>query len=171
MNCHWTTAILAATTLLSGCAFEDKPVVVESVGPPAFPSANGGPKGVLMVYSAYDPDTEFSDVPLLREYTDFKILSEDGKPLQTVRNNDGSVVERPVRVELPAGRYRIMGRAKGYKRVTVPVVILADQLTEIHLEGGAAWPHNAALLQSDPVRLPNGEIVGWRANKAIGSKP
>ena len=171
MKSHRTAAILAGTTLISGCAFHDQPVVVDSVGPPTLQPANGGPKGVLMVYSAYDPEVEFSDIPLLRQYTDYKIFSEEGNLLQSVRNNDGAVVENPERVELPTGRYRIMSRAKGYKNVTVPVVILADQLTEVHLEGGTSWQENATLLQSNPVRLPNGEIVGWRANKSMGSKP
>lgn len=162
---------LAGAALASGCAFHQHAVVLDTVGPPSLQSATADPKGALAVYTAYDPNADFNDLPYLRQYTDYRILSEDGKVLQAVRNNNGSVVEDPQKVELPVGKYRVIARANGYGTVTVPVVILAGRLTTVHLEGSASWPDNAALLKSNPVRLPHGEIAGWRADTEVISKP
>jgi hypothetical protein len=153
-----------AILVMAGCAFHEHPVVLGTVGPAAAQPSFAGPKGTLVVYSAYDPNAEFNDLPYLRRYTDYKVLAESGKLLETIHNNKADLVEGPQNVELPAGKYRIVARANGYRTVIVPVVIMADQLTTVHLEGGASWPDNPALVESHPVRLPNGEIVGWRAN-------
>jgi len=39
-----------------------------------------------------------------------------------------ALIEQPTQVELLVGEYRVMAWAKGYRTVTVPVVILRDQL-------------------------------------------
>lgn len=166
-----TVAFIAGAALGSGCAFHEQAVVLETVGPPSCLSEDAGPKGSLVVYSAYDSDADYSELSYLRPYTNYRILSEQGKLLETVHNSNGSVVEGPRKVELPVGKYRVVARAKGYKTVTVPVVILADQVTTVHLEGSPAWPDSAALLESNPVRLPGGEIAGWRAHTETLSKP
>ena len=162
---------LAGAALVSGCASHERSVVLDPVGPASLQPAAVGPKGTLLVYTAYDPNADFNELPYLRQYTDYSLLSEQGKLLQVVHNSSGSVVEGPQKVELPPGKYRVIARANGYRHVTVPVVILADQLTTVHLEGSASWPDNAALLQSNPVRLPDGEIAGWRANTEALSPP
>ncbi len=162
---------LTGAALVSGCAFHERSVALDSVGPSTLQPASAGPKGALVVYSAFDPNAEFNDIPYLRQYTDYKILSEEGRLVQIVHNNSGSVAEGPETVELPVGAYRVIARANAYKTVTVPVAILADRLTTVHLDGSASWPNNAALLQSNPVRLPDGEIAGWRANAETLSKP
>ncbi len=172
MKTRLAAVFFAGAVLLSGCATHQPSVVLAPVGPSPPQPAPGGPKGTLVVYSAYDPNSDFNDTEYLRQYTDYRILSEEGKLLQTVHNSNGFVVEGPAEVELPAGKYRIIAQANGYKKnVIVPVVVLADRLTTVHLEGEAAWPANAALLQSNPVRLPNGEIVGWPASTEVVSKP
>ena len=61
---------------------------------------------------------------------------------------------------LPAGQYRITARANGYGYVTVPVVIAANRNTIVHLETDS--PNSAAFNQTNAVRLPGGEIVGWK---------
>jgi hypothetical protein len=62
-----------------------------------------------------------------------------------------------------------VAQANGYGTVPVPVVIRADQVTTVHLEGGASWPNNAALVGSNPVRLPDGKS---QAGEPIqGSQP
>ena len=43
-----------------------------------------------------------------------------------------------------------------------PVVVEAGRQTSVHLEGGIYWPADVA--QSNPVRLPDGRIIGWRAD-------
>jgi len=51
----------------------------------------------------------------------------------------------------------------GYGTVTVPVTIKPNRLTTVHLEGGTWWPSRSPIFESEPVRLPDGQIVGWRA--------
>ena len=59
--------------------------------------------------------------------------------------------------------------------VTVPVTVVAGEETVVHLEGGGRWPNPQVFNQSNAVRLPNGEVVGWktrwRCNKACGVRP
>jgi hypothetical protein len=69
------------------------------------------------------------------------------------------------------GPYRVAARANGYGEVIVPVVIRANQVTTVHLEGSPAWPNGRELTKSDPVRLPDGEMAGWRARSDTSSKP
>jgi hypothetical protein len=47
--------------------------------------------------------------------------------------------------------------------VTVPIIIVAQQNTILHLEGGGSWPDESAFNQTNAVRLPDGIIVGWKA--------
>jgi hypothetical protein len=70
-------------------------------------------------------------------------------------------------VELPAGTYRIIAQANGYGFVTVPVTVVAGHETILHLEGGDRWPNPRAFNQSNAVRLPDGEVVGWKSAVAM----
>lgn len=157
-------AVVAATALLSSCASHGPALVLEPVGPAPFPSAIAGSTGTLMVFSAFEQGADFNSQLYRRHYTDYLILSADGKPLQTVRNDSGTLMEAPKRVQLPVGTYRVVARANGYGKVTVPVVIRADQATTVHLEGSPSWPNRRQLAGSNPVRLPDGEIAGWPAS-------
>lgn len=65
----------------------------------------------------------------------------------------------------------VVARANGYGVVTAPVSIRADQVTTVHLEGGSSWQNPSQLSQSNPVRLPDGAIAGWRASLDSSSKP
>ena len=107
---------------------------------------------------------DFNDLPYLRHYTDYKITCQDGKPVQTVHNDNRTPLEVPKRVQLPTGAYCVVARANGYGVVTVPVIIRANQVTTVHLEGSPSWQNRSQLSQSNPVRLPGGEIAGWRAD-------
>jgi hypothetical protein len=42
-------------------------------------------------------------------------------------------------------------------------MIVAQQNTILHLEGGGSWPDESAFNQTNAVRLPDGLIVGWKA--------
>ena len=102
--------------------------------------------------------------PYRRRYTDYRIFNADGKDLvQVVENNHDTLLNSPPPVALPPGSYRVVARANGYGSVTVPVVIKPAQLTTVHLEGSVWWPRGSPIFNSDPVRLPKGEIAGWRA--------
>ncbi len=63
----------------------------------------------------------------------------------------------------PAGTYRVLARANGYGLAPVPVAIRPGQVTTLHLEGSVWWPVKSPIFNSNPVRLPGGEIIGWRA--------
>jgi hypothetical protein len=163
--------LLAAATFLSGCASKGTALVLEPVGPPPLATAGKGSSGTLMVYSAYEQGAEFNSPYYRRQYSDYTILSADGRLLQAVHNDSGTLTEAPKRVQLPLDTYRIVARANSYGEVVVPVVIRANQVTTVHLEGSPAWPNGRELAKSNPVCLPDGEIAGWRASTGSSSKP
>jgi hypothetical protein len=163
MKALFVASLLSATALVAGCASQKPALVLDPVGPPAMSPTPGTARGWLVVFSALDPHAHFSSLPYDVFYTDYTILSQDGKLLQKVPNNPNSSLPGPTKVELAAGTYRVMARANGYGTVTVPVVVAAHQTTTLHLEGAGGWRNRAALAQTNPVRLPDGRIVGWRA--------
>lgn len=117
-----------------------------------------------MVFSAYDVHApSMGDFDDIQRHTDYKVFSEAGKLLEVVHNHPIRSGEEPAQVDLPPGTYRVVANANGYGLVTVPVVIKANQVTTVHLEGGGSWPNEAAFTQANSVRLPDGQIVGWRA--------
>jgi hypothetical protein len=156
--------IVGAAALLPSCASHGPELVLDPVGPAPSTSAPAAHTGTLMVFSAFEQGADFNSQLYRRHYTDYRILSADSRPLETVRNDCGTLVEAPKRVQLPAGTYRVVARANGYGEVTVPVVIRADRVTTVHLEGGPSWPNRRQLAGANPVRLPDGEIAGWRAS-------
>jgi hypothetical protein len=164
-------SVVAGSALLWGCASHAPELVLDPVGPPPFASAGVGSTGMLMVYSAFEQGAEFNSPYYRRQYTDYKILSADGKLLQAVHTDNGTLIEAPKRVQLPVGPYRVAARANAYGEVIVPVVICANQVTRVHLEGSPAWPNGREIAKSNPVRLPDGEIAGWRASTTNPSKP
>jgi hypothetical protein len=164
-------SFLIAAALAAGCVSQQQRLVLDPIGPPDPQSAGAGSNGTLMVFSAFDPHADFNDLPYLRHYTDYKITCQNGKFVQTVHNASGTLLEGPKRVLLPVGAYSVVARANGYGVVTVPVIIRADQVTTVHLEGGSSWQNSSQLGQSNPVRLPDGGIAGWRAPSADTAKP
>jgi len=164
MRIVYTCLLLAQIGLISGCAGDGHPLVLDPVGPRPLQPVVVNSNGSLVVYSAFDVLADFNSVdPERRRHTDYRILSEDGRLLQKVNNDTRTILEGPVAVALPAGNYRVVARAQGYKLVTVPVVIAANRVTTVHLEGGDSWPNKAAFNGTNAVRLPDGRIVGWRA--------
>ena len=138
MRTYIARALLVGAGLLSGCASDNRGLVFEPVGPSAFQPATANPGGSLVVFSAFDPTAHFNGLPYHHYHTDYKILSEEGKLLQKVHNDSGTVVEGPVAVSLPPGRYRVVARSNGYGTVTMPVIIEAHQTTTVHLEAGGS---------------------------------
>jgi len=151
--------------LLAGCASSQQGLTLAPVGPASTQAAPVvSENGSLVVYSAYDvTPANQGDYEHRRHYTDYKILNQDGSLLKVVHNDSGSVVREAARVDLPPGSYKVVARANGYGKVTVPVVIEQNQLTTVHLEGGGSWQNEAARSSDQVVRLPDGTIVGWRA--------
>jgi len=165
MKTRYTLIILSATTLLSGCASAQHGLTLGPVGPPSIQStAVDNQDGTLVVFSAYDVTAAGTgDYEHRHHYSDYKILTQDGKLLQNVHNDSNTVLREATRVKLPAGTYRVVAHANGYGVVTVPVAIEKNEVTTVHLEGGGSWENDAAQNQANVVRLPDGRIVGWRA--------
>ena len=158
--------LIVAGALLSGCATGRNGLALDTVGPPLSQptAAISSTNGTLVVYSAFEVNADFnSRDPYRPEYSDYRIFTIGGKLLQRVHNNSGTILQDPVPVELSAGKYRVIARANGYGYVTVPIIIEARQSTILHLEGGVSWSDKSVSGQTNTVRLPDGQVVGWRA--------
>ena len=90
----------------------------------------------------------------------------DGRLLHRVRNATGIDDANPTLVKLSPGVYRIQADAEDYNDVTltvmIPVCIKPGQRTAVRLDGN--WKAPVAIKRDggQSVRLPNGNIVGWR---------
>jgi hypothetical protein len=158
---------MAGGLFVSGCATGTGGLVLDTAGPSMPPLAAAGPSttnGTLLVYSAFRRNADFNRPdPYRQEYSDYDIFSADGKLLRKIHNNLGTVLQEAVPVELPPGKYNVHARANGYGFVKVPVIIEANQSTVLHLEGGGFWPDESIFNQTNAVRLPDGQVVGWKA--------
>ena len=172
MKIFFTSNLIVAGVLLAGCATGKSGITLDTAGPvPAQPAAVSSTNGTLMVYSAYEVNADFnSRDPYRPEYSDYRIFNTNGKLLQRVHNNSGTILQDPVSVELPPGKYRVFARANGYGYVTVPAIIEPEQSTILHLEGDVSWPGVAGFNLTNAVRLPDGQVVGWRAPEKHSSR-
>lgn len=155
---------MLAGTFFAGCASFKSNLVLDTVGPApgSITPGKSGP-GTLTVYSAYRVNADFNSLdPNRREYSDYKILGSDKKRIEWVHNVTADILQGPVPVKLPAGKYFVVARSNGYGIVTVPVIIEAGQDTVLRLDGGDEWPDESAFYSTNAVRLPDHEIVGWK---------
>lgn len=157
--------LLASLVLFGGCASSDSGIVRNPVGPSVTNPA--GLAGTLVVYSAFDNRAVSTGDVDRRRLSDYRIYSADGRLLQKVHNDSGIMWSGPKEVRLSPGNYRVAARANGFGLVTVPVLIAANRTTAVHLEGGGSWPGRPATA-AEAVRLPDGQVVGWRAETANG---
>jgi hypothetical protein len=159
--------LMSAVTgvLLSGCVTGKNSLVLDTVGPaPTQSWVANSTTGMLVVYSAYDINADFAGRDRRsQEYSDYKIFTTDGKMLQKVHNNSGTILQDPLAVNLPPGKYRVVANSNGYGYVTVPIVITPRQYTVVHLEGDGFWPDESVFNKTNAVRLPDGVIIGWKA--------
>lgn len=165
------TALFALALLFAGCASHKTLIVSSPVGPNPQTQPSSGAPGTLVVYSARDPKSDILELPYLCPHSDYAIYSSSGSLVQKVHNSTDAVIERPANVPLPEGSYRVEARVKSGQKVIIPVVIQSGRVTAVHLEPGTSVQNDVALVQSNPVRLPTGEIVGWRADGEAQSKP
>ena len=142
--------------LLTGCA--TPPVVLHTVGPAQAGAAIPGAQGYLRVYSA-TRTREIGEDTFYYTHTRYHIFDPAGTLVKTVPNHLGDMDQNPADVNLPAGRYLVKAQSDVYGWVTVPVVIIGGQTTEVHLESTWRGPDVAA---ERLVRLPDGRPVGWR---------
>ena len=66
-------------------------------------------------------------------------------------------------VQIPAGTYRVFAQSEWFNLVSIPVVVKAGKMTEVHLDA-TAWrkPHHAST--NELVYLPDGRPVGWSSS-------
>ena len=154
-----------ACAWLTGCASDSNQANIGTVGPGPAATANPSDNGTLIVYSAFATDADFySRNPYGRRYTNYKILTADGRLFERVQNSNGTLTEDALPVSLPPGNYQVNAQSNGHGKLKVPVVIAARQTTILHLEGGGAWQQREGLNDTNAVRLPTGEIIGYRTS-------
>jgi hypothetical protein len=156
--------LVTAGALLSGCASSKDGLPLGTVGPAPLPVLNANSTtGTLVVYSAYEVNADFNSRDVDRpEYSDYRIYSADGKLLQKVHNDSGTIFQDPRRVALPVGNYQVVAQANiGFGHVTIPVSVEANRTTMLRLSGN--WSGGYQFNQTNAVRLPDGQIVGYRA--------
>ena len=130
---------LPIALLVCGCASTNhSEVVLDTVTPESSAARPAEDQSGLVVYTAPDPHAHFGGSPYHMYYSDYEVRSEDGALVRKVHNDSGTVVEGPVEVHLPAGKYRVHARANGYGWVTVPVVIEPGKITTVRLNHLAA---------------------------------
>ena len=165
MKSYLPLLALVTGLAVSGCASNRNHLTLDTVGPSGPLNGNSAAdSGTLVVYSAYKRNADFdSRDPYRQEYSDYSILTESGHFLRKVHNNSGTIFQDVVSVNLPSGKYQVVARANGYGFVTVPVIVAVQHSTVLHLEGGSPWPDASVFNQDNSVRLPDGQIVGYRA--------
>jgi hypothetical protein len=162
MRKAYTLLAIGLMPLLVSCA-SSPPVVTDPVGPAPLSKDEATPKGYLKVFSAAE-DHNDGDVHYY-PHTAYKIYDQDGKLYKRVANAIGIHDEDPSLVRLPVGTYTVEADAEWSGMVKVPVVIEPGRLTSVNLEYD--WKRTKSPgNDSDWVRLPNGQIVGYRARTA-----
>jgi hypothetical protein len=148
---------------LVSCA-TSRPLALGTVGPGASKRVEPIPTGFLKVYSAAE-DHKDGDVHYY-PHSGYQIYSMDGKPVKKVTNAISIHDEDPTLVEIPAGNHTILARAEHYGMVKVGIVIEPGQLTIVQLEHNNALRYDFSKTNANLVRLPNGSVVGWRAERS-----
>jgi hypothetical protein len=145
-------------TGLVGCAAVAPRALVDSAAPVASCSRSQG-DGNLVVYSTTYPQTaEQSEYPA---HTNYTIATTDGRVLRRVANNAGPFGAFPSSVELPCGDYDVRAQYGSGRFVVVPVAVRAGKITVVELTHEPV--ELGAGLIREPIRLPSGQVVGWRA--------
>ena len=143
---------------LTGCATHAAVQLSSRVGPQPMRSRSYGD---LIVFSATRVSvTEQSEYPI---HTDYVLFDEHGARLQRIANSAGAFGADPVTLALPAGSYRVKALEQSGGYVVVPLSIEPGQTTVVDLDGSALPQQGIG--SSDWVRLPDGHVVGWRAQE------
>lgn len=157
------TAIVGLVAYLAGCTSTPQPpLALAPIGPRQLQrEPNPGPRGSLIVYSAFEYASSNSDSDQ-RRHTDYELRSADGALTQRISNRADTMGEEPAILKLTPGNYSITARAKSAKQVIVPLVIETDKTTCVRLDGSEPIG-SQRVAASEMVRLPDGTPVGWRA--------
>ncbi len=155
---------LVGTTFLSACAFHDLPIAIQPVGPSPSSSSGFSARGTLVVYSGWSVFNNYDTI----NHSGYTVYSGAGKLVKWVPNYlEGNISsEPPSQVSLPAGSYMVRAISEDYGRVTVPVVIKGGKTTFVYLDN-ASQPPYLQRNQTNVVKLPDGQVVGWVATAGM----
>ena len=142
---------------LSGCVSE--PATIAGVVGPAGPVLSRGPTGKLVVYSATTAYT--SEQSRYALHTSYTLYDAKGAQLQKVENRTGLFAADPITLTLAAGQYRVRALATSAGSVIVPVLVAPGRTTTVYLDDTPV-PQDLRT-SANEVKLPDGHIVGWRA--------
>ncbi len=159
-----TWLIVSMIPMLVSCAGSRVPMVVGPVGPEKETVSSRPPTGYIKVYSATDQHND-GDLHYY-SHSEYSVYSPDNKLVKRVPNAIGIHDEDPSLVELPAGAYTILARSEHYGMVRVKIIVKAGEQTTVNLEYKKPPTQLTAAEAGDLVRLPNGTVVGTRANAA-----
>ncbi len=157
---HRPVLILCLVSLLTGCLGSERFVVTEPIGPRVPTTIKISGRGYLLVYSAWDGfDALDSDH---EKHSAYAVYSEQGTLVSRVRNRTGSFEGDPTVVSLPVGTYKVEARATNFGLVSLRVVLRENETTVVYLDG-TTKPPGAEMPNKDLIKLPNGQILGWKA--------
>ena len=175
-------AAAGVLALLTGCASAPKLAVLEPIGPAPGAPVAAGPGGRLQVYSArqreplqlqagewwrWDTPYPPEELPRGLAHTGYMIRTASGSTLRYVRNAENSADPVATVVMLSPGRYQVEALATqpdgSTTQVLLPVLIEPGKITIAHLSGD--WKPARNLTNADVVRLPDGQIAGWLAQR------
>lgn len=152
-------AVVAA--LFPGCATDSTRVSVSAVGPlnGTPPGSLGSGQGTLKIFTQNEPwnDGRSPSVAAL-----CSIYSEAGKLIERFRNAATNEDAPPHEIKLAAGHYLVSVPTAGYGQVTVPVVIVVNEVTPLYLNR-TGMGNKDALPESELSRLPDGRVAGRAA--------
>ena len=181
MKCMISIAAASSLVWLAGCASAPNLAINSPVGPGPSGPEKASPLGCLEVYSArqkeplawnfrqwqWEYDMGDNALEYSLAHTGYIIRTENDKVLKYVYNARNPTDPKPTLVRLPPGHYKVEAQADepGGQAATavLPVVIKPGKTTVVHLTGH--WKPPVHFSDSDVVRLPDGQIVGWLARQ------
>ena len=153
---------------LVGCATNVQTTLREPIGPSSHALVGGSTGGCLVVYSRWDPALHMDYDCVAR--APYDVYAPDGKLVTHVFNDAGGYDRDPVQLSLPAGEYKVSSFVPIDGQTIVPVVIVPGQTTMVYLDGSGNRLRKLAPAGS-LLRLPDGDVAGWRAGGGPSQKP
>jgi hypothetical protein len=152
----WMAAFVA---LLAGCATDPTRISVPAVGPVTGvpPGGPGLGDGTLKVFAQAAPYNDGQASPAIHALC--SIYTKAGKLVERFPNAATNEDAPAHEFKLPAGEYLVSVPTPGYGQVTVPVVIVVNEITPLYLNR-SGMGNKDALPEADLARLPDGRIAG-----------
>lgn len=161
VNTRVVTGLMLGLFVLTASCAAPSDALFGPVGPEPLMVGESTLTGYLKVHTATEvhPDGDTFYFP----HTSYSVYSGDGKTVvKKVANAISIHDEDPSLVQLSAGKYIVVAKAEHCGMVKIRVIIEPGQLTTLDLQDG--WKQHTSYGRApDPVRLPNGQVVGWRA--------